>query len=183
MSTFAIRYPADQIDRAMDQLGVRAPRAIARALNRAVVSARTVMQRGIASDLRLKVGVVREQLKIQNARPEALTARLSVSGARIPLIDFNARQLKRSGVRAKLPPPGKGKYPHAFIATMRSGHRGVFQRRTRGPGSTRLPIDELHGPSLPAVFAKMTPKAIAAGEASLMKNMEHELAFELSQRA
>ena len=58
-------------------------------------------------------------------------------------------------------------------------HRGVFERRTR----KRLPIRELFGPSLPHVFAKFIPEALKRGEESLVKNLQSELRFALSQGA
>lgn len=181
MDSVTITYPEAQIDRAFALIGERAPHALSRAMNRAVVTARTVMAREIAEDTALGVRAVTKELKVTNSRPDSLRARLSVSGSKIPLIEWKPTASKRNGVRAKLPPPGKGRYPHAFIATMKSGHRGVFQRKTLGTGSKRLPIHELHGPALPSVFAKLSPKAIVAGQESLLKNFEHELEFELSK--
>lgn len=181
MDSITITYPQADIDRAFAQIGERAPHALSRAMNRAVVTARTVMAREIAEDTKLGVRAVTKELKVTKARPDALQARLSVTGSKIPLIEWKPTVSRRRGVRAKLPPPGKGVYPHAFIATMKSGHRGVFQRKTLGKGSKRLPIHELRGPALPSVFAKLSPKAVAAGQESLMKNFEHELEFELSK--
>lgn len=176
-----ITYPQADIDRAFALLGERTPHALARATNRAVVSARTVAAREISADVGLGVRTVTSELKVTNARPDSIRARLSISGKRIPLISFKATASKRGGVRAKLPAPGQGRYPRAFIATMRSGHRGVFERKRKGPGSKRLPIYELRGPSLPQVFAKLSRNVIAAGQESLRKNFEHEIAFELSR--
>jgi hypothetical protein len=91
-------------------------------------------------------------------------------------------------VTARLP-TGLGKYPQAFIATMRSGHRGVFMRvgassrRSAGARSANLPITELHGPSIPLVFGKHLAAGLARGEAQLRKNLVHELRFALQESA
>jgi hypothetical protein len=182
---FSLTFKDAEMQRAIDQLGAKAPRAIARALNRAAVSTRTVMASAVAKDTGLKVGTIREQLRIEQAKPVEgkLAARITVSGKRIPLIDFRARGPEPSrgrgrGVSARLP-GGKGRYPHAFIATMKSGHRGVFQRRAQ----TRLPVYELHGPSLPHVFVKHIAVGLARGEESLAKNLAHELRFALRTAA
>lgn len=187
MSTFAVRLDVRETERAIRQLRDRAPIAISRALNRAAGSARTVMVREVARDMGLKSGTVRDQVQIDEARPSQgdisrLRARLSVSGKRIPLIDFGARgpepsRGKGRGVSAKLP-GGKGRYPNAFIATMRSGHRGVFARST----TKRLPIYELRGPSLPHVFTKYMPLGLARGQEALVTNLAHELRFALQQQ-
>ncbi len=163
------------------QLRERAPIAIARALNRTGATARTAMVREVSRDLGLQQKAIRDQFLSSDARPDKLVFRLSTTGKRIPLYDFKARGPMPSrgrgrGVTAKLP-GGAGSYPNAFIARMRSGHLGVFQRR----GKARLPIYELMGPSLPKVFAKYLPLGQARANEVMPKNLAHELAFELRQ--
>lgn len=185
MASFTLKFDTGNLERALQQLGNRAPSAVARALNRSAVSTRVVMARAIAQDTKLKVGTVREQVAIQEAKPAAaqLVARISVSGKRIPLIDFQARgpypsRGRGRGVTARLP-TGKGRYPNAFIAQMKSGHKGVFQRARK----SRLPIYELFGPSLPKVFIKYVALGLARGEESLQKNLAHEVRYALKQVA
>lgn len=179
-----------QADRALDQLGTRAPVAMARALNRTTTSVRAVLARDIAGDIGLRVGTVRDELKIRRATPEQLTSAVSVSGARIALEKF--------GASGPLPSRGRGtvsariggtrkRYEGAFRATMRSGHTGVFRRvvastrKSAGAWARNLPIAELFGPSLPQVFGRKVPTTIEQGEQILAKNIEHEIGFELSQ--
>lgn len=180
----------------------RFPAAIVRALNRSAVSARANMASNVAKDVGLKVGTVRDQITIQEATQAKFLARVAISGKRIPLIDFNARGPEPSrgrgrGVTARLP-GGAGRYPHAFIARMRSGHRGVFQRvgaqsiGSLGPGASRrrsvgawspnLPIYELRGPSLPKVFTKHMPEGLRHAHESLIKNLRSEIRFAMSQQ-
>jgi hypothetical protein len=122
-----------------------------------------------------------------------MTARLISSGARIPLIDFSARGPEPSrgrgrGVSYKLAGAG-GRLPHAFIATMRSGHRGVFERspggKRRGPKPERsqLPIHEKFGPSIAVVFQHQIPVGEARRAEVLVKNVQHEIEFALSRAA
>jgi hypothetical protein len=73
----------------------------------------------------------------------------------------------------------RGRIPSAFIATMASGHTGVFARKTK----KRLPIQELFGPSLGRVFAKYRPQGVARVLETFQKNFDHELAFAKSQGA
>lgn len=163
----------------------RSTRALVRGLNRGIASARTFMVRSISADTRLKSSTVREALPMQNATAARPEAKLRASLKRIPLKQFNARQT-RSGVSARLP-GGSGRYPHAFLATLKSGHEGVFQRvkpsRSRAglpSPSNALPIYELYGPSLGRVFAKYRAGALARGEEMVRKNLAHELQFEAS---
>src|SRR6185295_6722251 len=110
----------------------RVTRATVRALNRGIASARTLMVREIARDTGLKSADVRNALPMREATANNLTATLAASLKRIPLIKFNARgpepsRGKGRGVTYRLT-GSRGRHPNAFIATMGSGHRGVFAR-------------------------------------------------------
>jgi hypothetical protein len=176
---------------AITELGKAAPRVAVRALNRSIVTGRTVMRKEVAMDTGLKQNTVSAAFRTERATATSLVARLSVSGKRIPLIEFGARGPEPSrgrgrGVSARLK-TGRGRYPHAFIATMRSGHRGVFQRvpgaQRRGPKPhhSQLPIYELFGPSLPKVFTTYLPVGMRAATDALTKNLAHEFEFALAK--
>ena len=78
---------------------------------------------------------------------------LNVSGQPVPLIAYPHRELRgRTGKRGMGPRSQGGVSVEvsackrtlvrgAFVATMRSGHEGIFRRR----GAARLPIEELLG--------------------------------------
>jgi hypothetical protein len=178
-----------------DEFGTLMDSAIARALNRAGVSMRTRMAQRVGAELKVKSGGVKDAMRLTNATKDRLTVRLAASGRPIPLIDFNARGPRPSrgrgtGVRTSLGPPAKGHYPHAFIAQVgKGGHVGVFMRKPganrRGPKPHRsqLPIKELFGPSIPKVFTKFTPEVLDHGEESLLKNLQSELRYAMSQAA
>lgn len=161
---------------------LKVQRASVRAMNRAMASARTVMVRAIARDVGLKASVVRDALPLREATWSHPEARLSASLKRIPLIDFHARGTKRGGVTYRLG-RGTSRLPHAFIATMPTGHVGVFERvagaARRGPAPNRsqLPIKQKFGPSLGHVFRKFRPDGIARALEMFAKNFDHEMAF------
>jgi hypothetical protein len=132
----------------------------------------------------IKVSDAKEAIKVRQATPSTLEIRLAASLQRLPLIDFKARQTGR-GVSANTG-GGRKTNPHAFIATMTSGHVGVFARTryTRGApvwglrdNPKRERIDQLHGASIGRVFAKHQAAAIAAMEEAFAKNLPHELRF------
>jgi hypothetical protein len=76
-----------------------------------------------------------------------LNAEVSVTGRRIPVYRFGAKQIKK-GVSYKIEKGGgKKRIESGFIATMESGHTGAFAR----VGKARFPIDEKFGPSIPHV--------------------------------
>lgn len=173
----------DQFEKAVRRLKATAPVAISRALNRAAGTTKTVMSRAVANDTGIKVGTSKDAMAIHPAMTTRLSARVEIKGKRIPLIDFRARGPEPSrgrgrGVTARLK-GGAGRYPRAFIATMKSGHRGVFER----VGKARLAIRELRGPSLAFVFVKHQQAGLDAGEAALVKNLQHEFRWAVKQAA
>lgn len=173
--TVTLRFNATDSQRAIARLREKAPYAIARALNRAAGSARTQLARDVSRDMRIRVGDVRDKVNIVEATRDRPTATIYASAKRLPLIAFGARgpypsRGKGKGVTAKLP---GGRYPRAFIAIMRSGHRGVFERRSKG----RLPIKELFGPSIAKVAETYVPAAADRGREQLLKNLQSEFRF------
>jgi hypothetical protein len=168
------------VDAALRDYPKKATRAMVRAMNRAVTSGRALMVQRIAADSGLKSGVIRKAIAIREANAQSLEARIAVGLKRIPLIDFNARGPEPSrgrgrGVSYRLT-GGKGRVERGFIATMKSGHRGVFARPLHQ--KTRLPIYELFGPSLGHIFAKYRPEGIARLKEAFATNFAHEMQFE-----
>jgi len=169
-------------------------RAMVRALNRAIASGRTFMVRELARDTGLRSTDLRAALSMREATFDKPEARLATTLKRIPLVKFNARGPEPSGGRGQgvsyRLPSSKGRVPTAFIATMRSGHRGVFVRSSKltlranqfkGFTRKRLPIRELFGPSLGHVFAKYRPAALVKLREAFDKNFAHELEFARGQ--
>lgn len=173
------------------KLRKKAPVAQVRALNRAIASANVAMVRVIAGDVGVKQGVVKDRIRIEQATPERLRARLYANAKRIPLIDFGAKgpnpsRGKGRGVTVKTG-GGRRTIPNAFIARMQSGHVGVFQRvagssgrRGPAPNRSQLPIRELFGPSIWQVFKKYEAVGLARGREQLIKNLQSEFRFVLA---
>lgn len=176
----------------LKQLGKRSRIAVMRAINRTAASEKTQAKRAIAADTGIKQKDIEKALVVAKATPEVSTATVTSSGYRLPLLAFNARGPEPSrgrgqGVSYRLL-GGRGRVPSGFIATMRSGHRGVFVRfgasthRSEGARSPNLPIRELRGPSLPLVFIKQfLPEASTRSVATLAKNLKHEIEFALKR--
>jgi hypothetical protein len=123
--------PAAQAD--FGAMPERTKKAMVRALNRGINAARTVMVSRISKDTGLRSKDVRDALRMTPATYDRPVARMATSLKRIPLIKFGARgpepsRGKGRGVSYKLGGQGKQRVPNAFIATMPSGHRGVFVR-------------------------------------------------------
>lgn len=176
----------------LKQLGQRSRLAIMRAINKTAASEKTQAKRAIAADTGIKAGEVDKALAVAKATRDVAFATVTASGRRLPLLAFNARGPEPSrgrgrGVSYRLM-GGRGRVPSGFIARMRSGHRGVFARftpsrdRSQGAWAPNLPIGELFGPSLPLVFIKrFLPEAPARANATLAKNLAHEIEFALKR--
>ena len=140
----------DAAQRLLTEAPKRLPRAVAKALNDGAVRARSESVRLIGAEWNVKSTAARKALSIRRATVTKLESSVEATGGRgrgIPLASFNARQTKR-GVSVKLKRAGsRGLLPGAFIATMKSGHRGVFTRRAKsrkqGTPYRQLPIREV----------------------------------------
>jgi len=174
----------------VDALKSKFPYALRRALKRAGTSGRAEMVKAIAADTGLPSRRIRDEIKINELGSSGI--QLEIAGRRLPLIDFRARGPEPSrgrgqGVSYKLP-GGRGRAEHAFIATMRSGHRGVFQRSPgaratkTAKGWSGLAIYQLHGPSLVRVFEKFLPLGAQRAMEALIANVKSEIKFALSRR-
>lgn len=122
---------------------------------------KTESGRRVRAERKLKAKTVNSRLDIflassrrgRGRKTAAATWRLGVSGRAIPLYEYGARQTQKgvsfnvSGQRETL--------KHAFIATMASGHTGVFERipGTRMPSNPRKQqIEELFSTRVSDVF-------------------------------
>lgn len=167
----------DTVEAGLRSMEGASVKALVRALNRGIRSAATFMGREIAKDMGLKVGDAKRMVAVREATWTRQEARLSASRKRIPLIDFKARgpepsRGKGRGVTYRLP-GGRGRAEHAFIATMPTGHRGVYARS----GRSRLPIHEKFGPSVGKVFEKIRPQGLQVAQDAFVKNFKHEFEY------
>ena len=199
-ASFTVTLNTKATEKAFARLKDRAPLAIARALNRSAASATTAMIRAISEDTGIKQKDLRGTTKrnraiwSSEARPDRLVCTVYASVSRIPLMDFNARgpqpsRGKGRGVTAGLR-GGAKRYPYAFIAGMRSGHVGVFSRRSafgerksRGAWSPNLPIYELRGPSIYHVWKRHAAVGTQRAHEQLLKNLRSEFRFVMGQTA
>lgn len=144
-----IRFDKDKLkklERELRNFPRALPKVMSRALTRTATSARTEISRSLASRIGMKIKDVRSRLTLTRATYSNWRSMVRISGRRFGLIKFAARQTKKGVTYRK----GRSRIliRHAFIATMPSGHRGVFIRKA-GP---HLPIAEMRGPSLAQVF-------------------------------
>lgn len=156
-----------------------APQA-AHALTRAAMSGKTAMVKAIAEDLGTKQAAVKPYVWMTPATADNLVARIHPNTHNgIPLIKLGATGPEPSRGKGRIRVKLAGTFTSAFIATMPSGHRGVFQRK----GKARLPIQELRTSSISDVFRKVRPVGIARALESLRTNLVADLKFALKKSA
>lgn len=121
--------------------------AVRRALSKAGATAlrdmRSETTKRIRARKKIKPSYIRRALTLRRAKGgdiADLEWAVDVSGEAVPLVAYPHRQTKK-GVKVEVNRGKRTLLKGAFVATMKSGHVGVFRRR----GKARLPIDELRG--------------------------------------
>lgn len=172
--TLSVEIDSKKVDAALESSPKKTGVALLRSLKRGTKSARTLAARVVSKDMSLKVSDVRVRIRITEPTAQTLSGKLGGDLRRIPLIKF----------RAKGPEPSRGRgrgvsyrgktgkrLPHAFISTMPGAHRGVFQRKS----SSRLPIQQLFGPSVGHVFSEHRGEIMARGEEQVLAELNRLL--------
>ena len=118
-------------------------RALRKAGSTALRDMRSEASKRIRARKRIKSRYITRAITLRRARGADIAGMewaLDVSGTPVPLVAYPARQT-RKGVSVEVNRGKRTLVKHSFIATMKSGHKGVFRRR----GTARLPIEELRG--------------------------------------
>lgn len=160
-------------------------KAIANALNNVARKARVQSSKEIRKTYKMRAKDVAKATTVTKAHKQNLMSAVIATGRPLPIMAFSPRKTKR-GVTVNI--MGKRKrFAHAFFATMRSGHKGVFVRGTyyRGKLIPRLkrlktrgndtPVTEVKTVGIPTAFA--TRAVIDA----LFKKIETDLPVELTR--
>lgn len=174
-----------------------------RSINRAVSAASTQAAKGISEELNLKQSIIKQDFHTTMARVKTPTGRFRSIGKPQPLINYGARQTKTGvSVIVKKGRP-RQTIPETFIATMKSGHQGVFRRKyergtgkpignkgnmflnqpARWPKEYRLPIEEMFGPRVEDILSNdsvMNPVLEVAGK-TINDRLEHETEYYLEK--
>lgn len=176
-----IQFTAEQIEKAQEALKFvpeKLPGVLSRAINRAAESARTEAGRKAREQYYIKQRDVVSTIRIRQATPDDLAAIVISRGNLVPLTKFRVtpnrpQPTRKSPIIVRVKKGGGGPIKHAFVARMRSGHLGVFNRA----GKKRLPIMERYGPSVPEMLNSDTVSQYVEAKASevLEKRLEHEI--------
>ena len=195
----------DKLAKQVEQFGGNAKKAQARALNRALTTAASTMQKTIREQYTLKAADVKGAIKKHNAKESDLTATLSVSGRLLSMAHFRftpktsegrqkGNNRTKTGKVKKLPTvkttikKGSAKKPTAptFVARTTKGNLedvkypyNVFERF----GDKRTMIAPMRTISIAQMASsKKIHKATAkAAEQTLEKRIPVELQFEMDK--
>lgn len=169
---------------AVTSLLERLPRALPRVMQTSINSTLTTLRsrtvRAIARRAAIKQKVVRGDTIVLRATRRQWAGAIRLLGRRIPIRDLSARQTKK-GVTFRGPGGRRKLIPGAFVATMRSGHTGVFARK----GRARLPIRELRGPSLAGIWEReegLVNSILAYGQGILHDRIDQKVRWQLEKR-
>jgi len=126
------------------------PTVLMRSLNKTLQTTQSTAIKTMANQTGVKQKILRDFLLMTKAQKQKLTAILSAPHKKrltLLMIDSHAKQNAR-GVAYHIGGQRK-QLDHAFMATMKNGHRGIYARKS---GAKRLPIRELQGPSVAHIF-------------------------------
>jgi hypothetical protein len=101
---------------------------------------RAELSKRVRKRKRIKAGTIRKSLRMRRAkgsRIEDMEWAIDVSGEAVRVTDYPHRQTKR-GVSVEINRGKRSLIQGGFVATMPTGHTGVFVRQ----GRARLPINE-----------------------------------------
>jgi len=111
-----------------------------RATTRTAEAARTQIRKEMSAETGVQAKLLNRRFRVHRGNRDRPDARLFIGTVPVRAYDMGVRELKR-GVSVR-GPGGRIRLNSAFVATMKSGRTGVFQRETK----TRLPIKEVTVP-------------------------------------
>ncbi|MBN1664839.1 MAG: phage tail protein [Deltaproteobacteria bacterium] len=172
-------------------------KVISRAINGTLSGVKTDTSTEARKVLNAGKKAIDKNISTNKASVSRLTGVVSIKGNIIPLSEFKPTQTQK-GVTARV---YKGQpresYTSAFIATLKTGHKGVFWRTYKGKPVGRIvrrpwplmerkyrfPIEAVYGPRLTTVVKSdsvMKPVMNNAGT-RLDKNLKKEINYEMSK--
>ncbi len=149
------------------------------ALKRAATSGRASAAKEVSKDYTLKTSDFKKYTKssqhVQKLGDE-ISVGLNFRGYHVPLIRFNAKITSSGQYRVQVKRSSSGEiFKHVFRATMSSGHIGLFERY----GSSRLPINQKMGPSVPQMMGANQTLANSVGN-NVRKVFEERIDHEIT---
>ena len=192
MAMVTFEAQLDKFDASIRRIALTdAPRAGARALNAAARASRKLMVSAIRQELGVTTAVVDPYVRMHLATEDHLESRVYALHRAIPLMRLSPTGPSPSrgrgdGITVRAVPR---RHPHAFFATMPTGHRGVWERV---PGQfmqaqkatwrkRRQAIAELKTEPIANVFARRVDAGRVEGSRVLRTALVTEIRISLGQ--
>jgi len=155
----------------------RAKTIISRSLNDAATHTVTDASRRVRQTWNLNVKEAKAGYIVVKSSPQTLESRVIVKGKPVPLMAFKPRQTKK-GISVTIKKGHRTMLRSAFIATMRSGHVGVYKR----VGRKRLPIRERSVVSYPVMVRGEWEEIKIEARRYLLTRLQQQIARALERR-
>lgn len=160
-------------------------RAQASAANRTATSTVAFFSKTTRKEVNVKAARLKKGTVIKRATPQSPTSNIFVSGEHIRLIEMGASKTKRGPVKVRVyKTSGRKVLKSAFMATMSSGHRGVFRRTSKQHMSARKgrtkhseAIDEQFGPSIMNLWKRRDVAITRHALNTLQKELKRQIQF------
>lgn len=175
------------IQRRLGGMSGKATIVMTRAINDTIKYVSKEMANEAKKNYVVKVTAAKKTLSIRKAKQSSISGEvLSKSDKKVPLLGFKNKPTKR----APDPPAfyssqvlqggslkaltGSDDRSKGFIATMKSGHTGVFQRTGRTTKNGKAQIAELFGPAIPSMFKsqKVSKQILDKGQKHLSDRLK-----------
>lgn len=124
-----------------------------------------------------------ENAKISYSYQNGVQAHIVFAGYRIPLYRFNGASPSQPGGRVPawghvVKSTSPTQFRHAFVARMKNGHVGIYERTGAKTSNDKDEIEELFGPSVPQMLGQQeTAKKLSA---ETMEKFEERLDHEIN---
>lgn len=124
----------DSVKKMLGDCKTAPEKVISRALNKTMTGIKTDASTEIRAILNAKKADVDDTFRVTSASVAAMSCKFVSTGKPLPLMTFGARNTKK-GVSVQVKKTSARKViSGAFIATMKSGHKGVFWRKWHDRG-------------------------------------------------
>lgn len=161
-----------ELQRIFENTPRQVPIVVSRAVNRAIVSARTETSRKVCQVYKVKHGDIIKTIRISKANAGRMQAEMRSEDSVLPLSKFGV-STNAKGVRVAVKRGGSKQIKSAFIITSARGGANAFVRTS----TKRTPVKGLHGPSVPQMIGNegvVEGVADKAGEV-LNRRLDHEI--------
>jgi len=181
-----VTFTLEQCDRAvrlLAHLPGAAQQAMARAMNRALLGARTAATKQTRAQYRIKASAIKATMRLERATRTRLQASVVSRGKRISLFAF--------GTKPNQPGTGGPGKPQLRVGVKRAGGRkpvrSAFVARAgwvaRRKGKKRFPLESLFGPAVPQMLGneEVLAEVEAVAQQRLDARLDHEIDWALQK--